>query len=386
MQKNSDAAALAPVRTHNLLGKTVGSDYERNEPGAVYPMSPSLSRAYAQAGVNISAGSELVARIRSLAAGTHTHGVLSGIGGFGGLYRPDISDMAMPVLVASADGVGTKLKLAARFGRHGTVGIDLVAMNVNDILVQGARPLFFLDYFATGALDVDQAEEVIAGVAEGCRRAGCALLGGETAEMPGMYAPGEYDLAGFCVGLVDNDKIVDGSGISVGDVVIGLASSGLHSNGYTLVRKIFADSGAGPDDLVPGTDQTFRDVLLEPTLIYAEALRALMRDLPLKGMAHVTGGGFYDNIPRILPQPVLAHIDFNSWDKPPVFDWLMEQGGLSWPEMLQIFNCGIGFVLVADPATADEAMSRLAAMNVGAWQIGGIRQRGESEQVEICFD
>jgi phosphoribosylformylglycinamidine cyclo-ligase len=351
-------------------------------------MIPSLSQAYRAAGVDIHAGSSLVARIRNLAAATHTHGVLSDIGGFGGLYRPDISGMEMPVLVASADGVGTKLKLAARFNRHDTVGIDLVAMSANDVLVQGARPLFFLDYFATGSLDVDQAEQVIAGVAEGCRRAGCALLGGETAEMPGMYARGEYDLAGFCVGLVDNDKIIDGSGISVGDVVIGLASSGLHSNGYTLVRKIFEDSGAGPDDPVPGTDRPFRDVLLEPTVIYAEVLRAIMRDLSVKGMVHVTGGGFYDNIPRILPQSVCASIDFNRWNRPPVFDWLRTQGGLSWPEMLQIFNCGIGFILIVDRTMAGKVMARLTPMNMEAWEIGGIRHRGkaDSEQVEICFD
>jgi phosphoribosylformylglycinamidine cyclo-ligase len=348
-------------------------------------MSPSLSRAYTEAGVNIHTGAALVERIRKLAAATHTHGVLSDIGGFGGLYRPDVSGMKTPVLVASTDGVGTKLKLASRFNRHDTVGIDLVAMSVNDILVQGARPLFFLDYFATGSLDADQAEQVIAGVAEGCRQAGCALLGGETAEMPGMYAPGDYDLAGFCVGLVDHDRIVDGSGISVGDVVIGLASSGLHSNGYTLVRKIFEACGAGPDDLCPGAGRTFREVLLEPTLIYAEVLRAIMRDLPVKGMVHVTGGGFYDNIPRILPHPVCACIDFNSWPKPPVFDWVRTQGGLSWPEMLQIFNCGVGFILMAERAAADEAIARLAPMNMEAWEIGEIRHRGESGQVEICF-
>jgi phosphoribosylformylglycinamidine cyclo-ligase len=235
---------------------------------------------------------------------------------------------------------------------------------------------------------VDRAEQVIAGVAEGCRQAGCALLGGETAEMPGMYAPGEYDLAGFCIGLVDNDKIVDGSAISVGDAVIGLASSGLHSNGYTLVRKIFEASGARPDDPLPGTDRTFRDILLEPTLIYSGILRPIMRNLTVKGMAHITGGGFYDNIPRVLPQPVCARIDFNSWNRPPVFGWLREQGKLSWPEMLQVFNCGIGFVLVVDQPTAGEIMARLAPMNVEAWKIGSIVHRGKAdgEQVEICFD
>lgn len=350
-------------------------------------MSTSRSQAYTDAGVNINAGNELVSRIKSLVASTHTHGVLSDIGGFGGLFRPDVGGMQAPVLVASTDGVGTKLKLASQFRRHDTVGIDLVAMSVNDILVQGARPLFFLDYFATGELDVEQAAEVIGGVAEGCRRAGCTLLGGETAEMPGMYAPGDYDLAGFCVGLVDNVHIVDGSGISVGDVVIGLASSGIHSNGFTLVRKLFDASGAGPDDIVPGDGRTFRDVLLEPTVIYADLLRSLMRDFHIKGMVHVTGGGFYDNIPRVLPQSVCASLRFASWEIPPVFHWLREQGSLEWTEMLQIFNCGIGFILIVDRPTADELMARLAPMNVGAWEIGTIERRREAEreQVEILF-
>jgi len=351
-------------------------------------MSASRSQAYTDVGVNINAGNELVARIKKLVADTHTHGVLSDIGGFGGLFRPDVSGMQTPVLVASTDGVGTKLKLASQFQRHDTVGIDLVAMSVNDILVQGARPLFFLDYFATGELNVDQAAEVIGGIAEGCRRAGCTLLGGETAEMPGMYAPGDYDLAGFCVGLVDYPDIVDGSGISVGDVVIGLASSGIHSNGYSLVRKLFNDSGASPDDILPGTDRTFRDILLEPTVIYTDLLRVLMRDLHIKAMVHITGGGFYDNIPRVLPQPVCTRIRFGSWHIPPVFHWLKEQGSLSWPEMLQIFNCGIGFILVVDRPTADEMMARLEPMNVGAWEIGVMehRRKLEQDQVEIIFE
>ena len=206
--------------------------------------------------------------------------------------------------------------------------------------------------------------------------------------MPGMYAPGDYDLAGFCVGLVDNACIVDGSGISVGDVVIGLASSGIHSNGYTLVRKLFEASGAGPEDIVPGTDRNFRDVLLEPTIIYADLLRSLMRDLHIKGMVHITGGGFYDNVPRVLPQPVCARIRFGSWEVPPIFSWLREQGGLSWAEMLQIFNCGIGFILIVDRATADELMARLTPMQVGAWEIGVIehRREAEKEQVEIDFE
>ena len=345
------------------------------------------AQAYTEAGVNIDAGNSLVSRIKSIVSQTHIHGVLSDIGGFGGLFKPDMSGMAEPVLVASTDGVGTKLKLAFAFDKHDTVGIDLVAMSANDILVQGARPLLFLDYFATGKLDVDKTTQVIAGIAEGCKQAGCALLGGETADMPDMYADGEYDLAGFCVGMADNAKIVDGSGIRVGDVLIGLASSGIHSNGYSLVRKILDKSGLGPDDTMPGSDRTVKDVLLEPTYIYSDVVRNLMRDLPVKGMVHITGGGFYDNIPRVLPNSVTADIKFASWDVQPVFHWLREEGGLTWPEMLQIFNCGIGYVFIVPSEVAEEAMGRLEAMHKGAWVIGtiGRRQDKDEEQVKILF-
>ena len=333
------------------------------------------AQAYTEAGVNIDAGNSLVSRIKSIVSQTHIHGVLSDIGGFGGLFKPDMSGMAEPVLVASTDGVGTKLKLAFAFDKHDTVGIDLVAMSANDILVQGARPVLFLDYFATGKLDVDKTTQVIAGIAEGCKQAGCALLGGETAEMPDMYADGEYA------------KIVDGSGIRVGDVLIGLASSGIHSNGYSLVRKILDKSGLGPDDTMPGSDRTVKDVLLEPTYIYSDVVRNLMRDLPVKGMVHITGGGFYDNIPRVLPNSVTADIKFASWDVQPVFHWLREEGGLTWPEMLQIFNCGIGYVFIVPSEVAEEAMGRLEAMHKGAWVIGtiGRRQDKDEEQVKILF-
>lgn len=355
-------------------------------------MSGERARAYVAAGVDIQAGNDLVRRIKELAAATPRRGVLDDIGGFGGLFRPDLAGMAEPVLVASTDGVGTKLKLAFAWGRHDTVGIDLVAMSANDILVQGAAPMFFLDYFATGKLDVDTAALVLGGVAEGCRQAGCALLGGETAEMPGMYAPGEYDLAGFCVGLVDNARLVDGAGIQAGDAVVGVASSGLHSNGYSLARQILASSGLGPGDPFPGADgKTVADVFLAPTTIYVEAVRPLLRDLAIKGMAHITGGGFYDNIPRILPAQVEARIRFGSWEMPPVFAWLKEQGGLEWPEMLQIFNCGIGFVLILPQAQAEEAISRIRAFKLAAWQIGEIvlRERAsaeDSDQVVVEFE
>ena len=350
-------------------------------------MSSSRSQAYTDAGVNINAGNELVSRIKSLVASTRIPGVVSDIGGFGGLFRPELEGMKTPVLVSSTDGVGTKLKLAALFDRHDTVGIDLVAMSVNDTLGQGGNRLFFLDYFATGELNVEQAEAVVGGVAEGCRRGGCALLGGETAEMPGMYAGGDYDLAGFCVGIADLGDIVDGSGIIPGDVVLGLASSGVHSNGYTLVRKLFEASGASADDIFPGTNRSFREVLLEPTIIYTRILEKLLQNTRAKGMVHVTGGGFYDNIPRVLPQNVCARIDFGAWDMPPVFEWLKEQGRLSWPEMLQIFNCGIGYIVIVDGAEAENVLKRAHVLNSRAWKIGEITARKEQdkEQVDILF-
>ncbi|MFV0350148.1 MAG: phosphoribosylformylglycinamidine cyclo-ligase [Halodesulfovibrio sp.] len=350
-------------------------------------MSEDRARAYTEAGVDINAGNALVSRIKNIVATTHTNGVLSDIGGFGGLFKPDLSGMEEPVLVASTDGVGTKLKLAFTFDKHDTVGIDLVAMSVNDILVQGAKPLFFLDYFATGKLDVDKAQQVVAGVAEGCKRARSALLGGETAEMPSMYADGEYDLAGFCVGIADNARIVDGSSIRVHDVVIGLASTGPHSNGYTLIRKVLEKSGLKGEDTFPGTDRTVAEVLLEPTAIYVETVRNLMRDFEIKGMVHVTGGGFYDNLPRVLPASVQANINFGSWDIEPVFHWLKEQGELSWPEMLQIFNTGIGYVLIVSEDICEEVMGRLDALHQKAWVIGNIerRQQDDSEQVHVNF-
>ena len=349
-------------------------------------MSQSRAKAYTAAGVDIDAGNSLVSRFKTMVADTHVHGVVSDIGGFGGLFRPDLSGMESPVLVSSTDGVGTKLKLAVAFDRHDTIGIDLVAMSVNDILVQGAKPLFFLDYFATGVLDVERTAQVVQGVANGCKQAGCALLGGETAEMPDMYPPGEYDLAGFCVGIVDNAHIVDGSSIRVGDVIIGLGSSGVHSNGYSLVRKLLAQSGLKADDELPGSGRSVADVLIEPTRIYVDIVRKLMRDLPVKGMVHVTGGGFFDNIPRVLPRAVTAEIQFGSWQMLPVFEWLRTEGQLTWDEMLQIFNCSIGYVLIVEPDVAEEVMSRLHAQNEPAWVIGRIDRRvGDSEQVSIIY-
>ncbi len=343
--------------------------------------------AYKAAGVNIDEANAFVERIKTLAASTHTKGVLSGIGGFGGLFKPDLSNVGAPVLVSGTDGVGTKLKLAFAFNRHSTIGIDLVGMNVNDVLVQGARPLFFLDYFATGKLEGDRAVEVLSGVVEGCKLAKCALLGGETAEMPGFYPDGEYDLSGFCVGMVDYERIVDGSQIANGDVLIGLASSGPHSNGYSLIRKIYDASGLRPDDPLPGDDTTtMADALMAPTRIYVQPVLNLLRDLPIRGMAHITGGGFYDNLPRVLPRTVTAHIRFGSWPVTPVFLWLKNQGQLSWPEMLQIFNTGIGYILIVKRDAAEDIMNRLAGMDVPGYVIGEIKPRVEDqEQVQVHF-
>jgi len=344
-------------------------------------------KAYKAAGVDIDAGNAFVSSIKAMVSETFTKGVITDIGGFGGLFKPDLHNLREPVLVASTDGVGTKLKLAFMFDRHATIGIDLVAMSVNDILVQGAKPLFFLDYFATGKLDQQKAHDALKGIAEGCSQAECALLGGETAEMPDFYAPGEYDLSGFCVGIVDNDRIVDGNGIRVGDKIVGLASSGIHSNGYSLVRKIYKESGLEASEPFPGTDKTVAEVLLEPTTIYVKTVCNLLRDLEIRGMVHVTGGGFYDNIPRVLPSSLMASIRFGTWDIPPVFSWLRKQGDLSWEEMLQIFNSGIGYILIIRPDIEEDVMSRLRALDQNAWVIGEIADcpGEESEQVDILF-
>lgn len=338
------------------------------------------SAAYKDAGVDIQAAGDFVKRIKGMVSGTFTKGVLTDIGSFGGMFKLNTSQMNEPVLVAATDGVGSKLKLAFELDRHDSIGIDLVAMSVNDIIVQGATPLFFLDYLAVGQLEVDQAEQVIAGIVEGCKQAKCALLGGETAELPDFYAAGEYDLSGFCVGLVDNTKIVDGSSIGVGNKIIGLASSGLHSNGYTLVRKLVSEAELDLRENFPGTDRTVGDELLEPTRIYAQTVKNLLRDLDIKGMVHITGGGFYENIPRILPRGVQARIDFRSWSVPPVFQWLRDAGSLSWEEMLQIFNTGIGFVLVVSERVHEDVLLRLEGLKQEAWVIGEIEQLKKGQE------
>jgi len=338
--------------------------------------APSSGLTYAQAGVDIDAGDRLVENIKPLARRTLREGVLAGIGGFGALFEVP-RRYREPVLVSGTDGVGTKLKLAFQLGYHDTVGIDLVAMSVNDILVQGAEPLFFLDYFACGKLDVDVATRVVGGIARGCEEAGCALIGGETAEMPGMYPPGEYDLAGFAVGVVEKTRIIDGSRVAPGDVVLGLASSGPHSNGYSLIRRILELSGADPSADFHG--RRLSDVIMAPTRIYVKPVLALMQQVEVKGLAHITGGGLLENVPRILPDSLTAELDRHTWPRPPLFDWLQSQGKVADQEMLRVLNCGIGMVMVVSPADASRAQDALRAAGERVWQIGRIRSRGPNE-------
>ncbi|MHB1353800.1 MAG: phosphoribosylformylglycinamidine cyclo-ligase [Thiobacillus sp.] len=337
------------------------------------------SISYKDAGVDIDAGDALVERIKPLAKRTMRPEVLAGIGGFGALV--EISrKYREPVLVSGTDGVGTKLKLAFELNRHDSVGIDLVAMSVNDILVQGAEPLFFLDYFATGKLALDTAEAVIGGIAKGCEQAGCALIGGETAEMPGMYADGEYDLAGFAVGVVEKSKVIGGQAVAPGDVVLGLASSGAHSNGYSLVRKLIALSGIGLDSDFHG--RPFADAVMAPTRIYVKPLLSLMQKLTVKGMAHITGGGITGNLPRCLPEGVAARVDASSWTRPPLFDWLQQAGNVEPGEMLRTFNCGIGMCVVVAAGDAQAAVAHLQASGETVWRIGEIVARPDgAEQV-----
>jgi phosphoribosylformylglycinamidine cyclo-ligase len=327
---------------------------------------------YREAGVDIEAGDALVERIKPFAQRTMRPEVLGGIGGFGALVEVS-KKYREPVMVSGTDGVGTKLKLAFRMKKHDTIGIDLVAMSVNDILVLGAEPIFFLDYFACGKLDVGIAASVVQGIAAGCEQAGCALIGGETAEMPGMYDPNEYDLAGFAVGLVEKSKIIDGSRIRAGDAVIGLASSGAHSNGYSLIRRIIAVSGA---DLHERFDERMLGhALLEPTRIYVKPVLELMNHVDLKGLAHITGGGLTENIPRVLPESTCARLDRSSWPRLPIFDWLQRKGGLEDAEMARTFNCGIGMTLVVGRKDVAKALAGLREKGVDAWQIGEIAKR-----------
>lgn len=328
---------------------------------------------YRQAGVDVEAGRAFVRRIREMVASTHRPEVMGGIGGFSGLFQLP-TGYREPVLVAGTDGVGTKLKLAHQCDRHDTVGIDLVAMCVNDVLTCGAEPLFFLDYLATGKLDEDQLAAVVAGITKGCKQAGCALLGGETAEMPGFYLPGEYDLAGFCVGLVEKSQILDGAQVQIGDVAIALPSSGIHSNGFSLVRKIVEQAGLELSESLPelGT-ASLGEVLLTPTRIYvAPVLAALRAGLPIHGMAHITGGGLPENLPRCLGEGQSVHVDPTSWEVPPLFTWLESAGSVARPEMFNTFNMGIGFVVLVPGDRADQTCRFFQTQGLAAWPLGEV--------------
>ncbi len=335
---------------------------------------------YADAGVDIDKANTFIKTIKEIANQTPRTGVMGEIGGFGGLYSLNVENLERPVLVSSTDGVGTKLKIAFMMNKHDTIGIDLVAMCVNDVIVQGAKPLFFLDYLAIGKLNTDTAADIIKGIAEGCRQAGCALIGGETAEMPDIYHEGEYDLAGFSVGIVDNSKIIDGSEIRVGNKLIGIASSGLHSNGYSLVRKICFDRlKLKIDTHIPELRRTIGEELLEPTRIYVETIRRLIKDLPIHGLAHITGGGISDNIIRIIPQSCKVEIQKDSWAVPPIFSFLQQAGKISDIEMLRTFNNGIGMIAVVPEEASQEILERLSGMNEKAYLIGTVVERKTSK-------
>ncbi|NLC71592.1 MAG: phosphoribosylformylglycinamidine cyclo-ligase [Desulfuromonadaceae bacterium] len=339
------------------------------------------STTYRDAGVDIDAGNRFVEMIRPLVKSTLRPEVKTDIGGFGGLFSLHAEKYQNPVLVSSTDGVGTKLKIAFHLDRHDTVGIDLVAMCVNDIIVQGAEPLFFLDYLASGKLSVEKSYQIVKGISEGCRQAGCALIGGETAEMPGMYAEGEYDLAGFTVGVVDNARIIDGSAITVGDKVIGIASSGLHSNGFSLARKVLL--GNHPerlDNIFPELGRSLGEELLTPTRIYVKTILNLLRDFTIKGMAHITGGGLMENLPRVLPKNCRAQLDRGSWEIPPIFSLIRREGNIDDEEMLRVFNLGVGMALVVPKEQAEDILQRLNGLQEKAFLIGEINPRNQEEE------
>ena len=340
---------------------------------------PSLS--YKDAGVDIDAGNQLVERIKSVTKKTHRPEVKGGLGGFGALCALP-AKYRNPLLVSGTDGVGTKLRLAMDLERHQGIGIDLVAMCVNDLIVQGAEPLFFLDYFATGQLDIDTATEVVTGIGKGCELSGCALIGGETAEMPGMYHGNDYDVAGFCVGVVEADDVIDGSRVAEGDVLIALASSGPHSNGYSLVRKILEVSNSDPAQAFE--DKTLGDYLLEPTRIYVKSVLALLEKIQVNAISHITGGGFWENIPRVLPEDSKAVIDGSSWAWPSIFNWLQENGNVTTYEMYRTFNCGVGLMIALPADVAQQAIDMLNELGETAWQIGHVEKRiADQAQVEI---
>ncbi|MCK5386283.1 MAG: phosphoribosylformylglycinamidine cyclo-ligase [Gammaproteobacteria bacterium] len=343
--------------------------------------SKNQSLSYRDAGVDIDAGNSLIEYIKPLAAATKRPGVMAGLGGFGALFELPLDRYKEPVLVSGTDGVGTKLKLAMDLNKHDTIGIDLVAMCVNDLIVQGAEPLFFLDYYATGKLDVAAATDVVAGIAEGCKQSNAALVGGETAEMPGMYQGGDYDLAGFCVGVVEKSKIIDGSKVKQGDILLGLPSSGPHSNGYSLIRKVIEVSNADLNESFDGS--TLGERLLEPTKIYIKPLLELLKDVDIHAMSHITGGGLLENIPRVMPDDACAFIDKGSWKRPAVFDWLQEKGNIEDAEMYRTFNNGLGMVLILNAAVADKAIDILKQNEIQAMRIGHIEAKENDIAVRI---
>ncbi len=343
--------------------------------------SDKQSLSYRDAGVDIDAGNNLIEHIKPLAAATKRPGVMAGLGGFGALFELPLDRYKEPVLVSGTDGVGTKLKLAMDLNKHDTIGIDLVAMCVNDLIVQGAEPLFFLDYYATGKLNVAAATDVVAGIAEGCKQSNAALIGGETAEMPGMYQAEDYDLAGFCVGVVEKSKIIDGTKVKQGDVLLGLPSSGPHSNGYSLIRKVIEVSGADLSESFDGA--TLGERLLAPTTIYIKPLLALLEKVDVHAMSHITGGGLLENIPRVMPDNACAVIDKTSWQRPAVFDWLQEKGNIEDTEMYRTFNNGLGMVLILDESVADKAVDILKQNQINAVRIGHIEAKENDIAVRI---
>jgi len=337
--------------------------------------------SYAEAGVDIDAGNLFVKRIQPIMSKSFRPGVISNMGGFAGLFSLNLQNVKNPVLVASTDGVGTKLKIAFMMDKHDTVGIDLVAMCVNDIVVQGANPLFLLDYIATGKLDVDKTVDIVKGIVAGCEEAECALIGGETAEMPDFYKEGEYDLAGFVVGMAENDQLLLGSEVGMGHQLIGIASSGLHSNGYSLARKIFFDRlKMSVSDYVEEFGRTLGEELLTPTRIYAKTIKNVIRNYRISGIAHITGGGLIDNVPRILPKQCKVILDTSTWTIPPIFQFLREAGKLSFTDMMRTFNCGLGMVMIVNGEDTDEVLSRLRAMGETAYHVGEVASRKDDEE------
>ncbi len=331
------------------------------------------SLTYKDSGVDITKGNQLIEKIKPIAKSTIRPGVLAGLGGFGAMFEIPLDKYKNPVLISGTDGVGTKLKVAEMLKKHDTIGIDLVAMCVNDLIVQGAEPLFFLDYFATGSLNPEIATSVIEGIGEGCRQSGCALIGGETAEMPGMYSGEDYDLAGFCVGIVEKDRIIDGTKVSEGDHIVALGSSGPHSNGYSLIRKVIEKSAPTPDQL---------NLLIEPTRIYVRSILSLLNTLPVHAISHITGGGLLENIPRVMPSHLSAKLDSTSWTQPEIFQWIQNQGNIDSAEMYRVLNCGVGMVVVISKDSSNQAINHLNACGEKAWLIGEVLQF-EGEQVII---